>query len=69
LLRFVLENGQPVADESHRKNGRGAYCCRAEKCGMTFVQQSKRWKRAFRVGEQGTGVVVVQGCSGEANRR
>jgi predicted RNA-binding protein YlxR (DUF448 family) len=51
LSRFVLEDGKPVEDRQHRKNGRGAYCCRNEGCGVAFLRQPKRWKRAFRLGE------------------
>lgn len=49
LYRFVLENGNPVQDVRQDKVGRGAYCCKNEKCLVAFVNQQKRWKRALRV--------------------
>lgn len=50
LDRFVLEEGKPVQDVRKDKAGRGAYCCKDERCCAVFLSQQKRWKRALRVG-------------------
>ncbi len=48
LLRFVLVVNKVVPDTGALVSGRGAYCCRDEKCIKLFVKNKKRVSRAFR---------------------
>ena len=48
LLRFGLVVNKVVPDTGVQVSGRGAYCCRDEKCIKFFLQNKKRVSRAFR---------------------
>ncbi|WP_420811265.1 DUF448 domain-containing protein [Desulfosediminicola flagellatus] len=48
-MRFVWHNDAPMPDKSGYKSGRGAYCCKSEKCMQKFLKQNKKWKRVFRL--------------------
>lgn len=48
LYRFVLEGGVPILDGRQEKMGRGAYCCRDERCLAGFLNRQKIWKRALK---------------------
>ncbi len=48
LIRFVWEDGRPVADDRQIRAGRGAYCCPDGMCKEKFLSQKKRWRRVFR---------------------
>jgi predicted RNA-binding protein YlxR (DUF448 family) len=56
LYRFVLEGGRPVLDERQDKPGRGAYCCRDERCLAGFLSRQKIWKRALKVKSDSQGL-------------
>ncbi|WP_136797911.1 MULTISPECIES: YlxR family protein [Desulfosediminicola] len=49
LQRFVWRGDSPIIDETGRETGRGAYCCKVERCLQRFVKQNKKWKRVFRL--------------------
>ncbi|MBM9604579.1 DUF448 domain-containing protein [Desulfopila inferna] len=48
LHRFVWMEEGPVLDELQRMEGRGAYCCRGEKCLHRFLSQKQKWRKTFR---------------------
>ncbi len=49
LSRFVWRDGTVQIDIEQKMAGRGAYCCRKERCMEAFLRQEKKWKRLFRL--------------------
>ncbi|SHO48888.1 YlxR family protein [Desulfopila aestuarii] len=49
LQRFVWGEDSPIRDTDGCAPGRGAYCCRDERCLERFAGQRKKWKRVFRL--------------------
>lgn len=49
LTRFTWQDAAPAVDSIGNKAGRGAYCCKSEKCLKMFEKQHKKWKRIFRL--------------------
>ncbi|WP_370362781.1 YlxR family protein [Desulfopila sp. IMCC35008] len=49
LKRFVWGENSPLEDIPGTASGRGAYCCRNEKCVHSMKVQQKKWKRLFRL--------------------
>lgn len=49
LIRFTWQDGKPLQDKEKKSSGRGAYCCKNEECYTAFLENTKRWKRAFRL--------------------
>ncbi len=51
LQRYVWEHktGTIVLDRAQTQSGRGAYCCREERCEKKFLTHKLGWKRFFRL--------------------
>jgi predicted RNA-binding protein YlxR (DUF448 family) len=41
VVRFVLDEGRPVFDETGKKNGRGVYLCRSMECFDKAVKKKR----------------------------
>lgn len=49
LNRYVMNKGRPVLDSLKKMRGRGAYCCKKERCNNLFLEKENKWKKAFRI--------------------
>jgi len=47
FIRFALLNGQITVDDGFRLGGRGAYCCRQEKCLRNLLKKERKLARAL----------------------
>ncbi|MEW6518469.1 MAG: YlxR family protein [Thermodesulfobacteriota bacterium] len=48
FARLVAVNGQIAVDSQCRIAGRGAYCCRQEKCFRVLLKKERKLARALR---------------------
>ncbi len=49
LWRLAIASGTAMIDRFGRLGGRGAYCCKHQRCMRGLVRYKKRFTRAFRV--------------------
>ncbi|MBU4261732.1 MAG: DUF448 domain-containing protein [Proteobacteria bacterium] len=47
FVRFAVFNGQIALDSEFRISGRGAYCCRQEKCLRNLLKRERKLARAL----------------------
>jgi len=47
FVRFAVLNGQIAIDNEFRLAGRGAYCCRQEKCLRNLLKKERKLARAL----------------------
>ena len=48
LIRVVVSDGMPIIDKTQKKNGRGAYLCKDEKC-ICNAQKRKTLDRSLEI--------------------
>lgn len=48
LVRLVMAAGELIVDDTGRRPGRGAYCCRKAGCFQRLVKQRKKLAWALR---------------------